>query len=567
MRCAIYARYSSDLQRESSIEDQIRKCRDFAGRHGWLVTEEHVRSDSAVSGATLGPRPALNELLASVSRKPRPFDRILIDDTSRLARNVADALKMVERLSFYGVHVTFISQGIDTADKTARQLVTIHGMMDEQFLVGLADKVHRGQEGRVLKGLNPGGKCFGYVNVPIEDPTRHGKYGRAAVAGVRLEIEPTQAEVVCRIFRMCAEGFGLGQIARTLNTEGVQAPQPPRTRAMRAWCPSSIREMLRNERYRGVQVWNRTVKVRNPETGRKVSKQRPPEEWKRVEVPEWRIVSEELWQAAHTRIVANGKKFTAACLGGLNRTERSRSYLFSGLLVCGTCGSRLIITSGNGKRAYVRYGCPSHRYRGVCENDLTIRQDRLEAQLIGAIERRVLNSNLLEYTLQQFRSGLEKKLAEMQRHTTGLDDLRRERQSLRAKADRVTDAIAEVGHSPALLAKLGEVDAQIAAVDRRIDEQRPINLTVTVAEMREFVFKNVLQLRSLLHEDATKSKAVLARYIGQLKLTPKQSENGPVYEVDGAVDLLNSENDVVPMVAGDGIEPPTHGFSVRCSTS
>jgi DNA invertase Pin-like site-specific DNA recombinase len=98
MRCAIYARYSSDLQRESSIEDQIRKCREFAERRGWPVSEEHVCSDSAVSGATLGPRPALNELLALVSRKPRPFDRILIDDTSRLARNVADALKMVERL-------------------------------------------------------------------------------------------------------------------------------------------------------------------------------------------------------------------------------------------------------------------------------------------------------------------------------------------------------------------------------------------------------------------------------------------------------------------------------------
>jgi site-specific DNA recombinase len=174
---------------------------------------------------------------------------------------------MVERLSFYGVHLTFISQGVDTADKTARQLVTIHGMIDEQFLVGLADKVHRGQEGRVLKGLNPGGKCFGYVNVPIEDPTRQGKYGRAAIAGVRLEIEPKQAEIVSRIFRMAADGFGLGQIARTLNAEGVPAPQPPRTRAMRAWCPSSIREMLRNERYRGVQVWNRTVKARNPETG------------------------------------------------------------------------------------------------------------------------------------------------------------------------------------------------------------------------------------------------------------------------------------------------------------
>ena len=528
MRCAIYARYSSDLQRESSIEDQVRKCREFAERRGWPVSEEYVRSDSAVSGATLGPRPALNELLALVSRKPRPFDRILIDDTSRLARNVADALKMVERLSFYGVHVTFISQGVDTAEKTARQLVTIHGMMDEQFLVGLADKVHRGQEGRVLKGLNPGGKCFGYVNVPIEDPTRQGKYGRPAVAGVRLEIDTAQAEIVRRIFRMCADGFGLGQIARTLNAEGVPAPQPPRTRAMRAWCPSSIREMLRNERYRGVQVWNRTVKARNPETGRKVSRQRPADEWKRVDVPEWRIVPEVLWQAAHVRISSNSKKFTASCLGGLNRTVQARTYLFSGLLVCGKCGSRLIITSGNGKRAYVRYGCPSHRYRGVCENSLTIRQDRLEEQLIGAIEQRILNSNLLDYTLKQFQSCLQQKLAEMQRHTTGLDELRRERQNLRAKADRVADAIAEVGHSPALLAKLGEMDAQIAAVDRRIDEQRPVNLAATVAEMREFVFKNVMQLRTLLREDAgksnaTKSKAALARHIGQLTLTPRET--------------------------------------------
>jgi len=64
-------------------------------------------------------------------------------------------------------------------------------------------------------------------------------------------------------------------ISKTLNDEGVQARQAPRTRAVRAWCPSSIREMLRNERYRGVQVWNRTEKACNPETGRKVSKRDP----------------------------------------------------------------------------------------------------------------------------------------------------------------------------------------------------------------------------------------------------------------------------------------------------
>jgi len=62
---------------------------------------------------------------------------------------------------------------------------------------------------------------------------------------------------------------------------------------------------------------------------------------------------------------------------------------------------------------------------------------RLEDQLTGAIEQRILNSSLLDYTLQRFQAGLENKLAEMQRRTTGLDELRRERQSLKAKADRV----------------------------------------------------------------------------------------------------------------------------------
>jgi site-specific DNA recombinase len=561
MRCAIYARYSSDLQREASIDDQIRKCREFAVGKGWTVLDCYIRSDNAISGAALAPRDALNRLIADATAKPQPFDRILVDDTSRLARNVADALKMTERLEFYDVGVVFVSQGIDTLEKTARQLLTLHGMMDEQFLVGLADKVHRGQEGRVLKGLQPGGKCFGYINVPIEDPTRQGKYGRPAVAGVELRVHPEQAHVVRRIFQMYADGFGLAQIAKTLNEERVPAPQPPRTRVMQAWCPSSIREMLRNERYRGVHVWNRTEKVRNPETGRKVSKDRPKGDWMRVEVPEWRIVSEELWNAAHARIADANRRFGAKRLGGLNRTERSRSYLFSGLLVCGQCGSRIVIISGQGKRGYVRYGCPSHRYRGVCRNALTIRQDRLESQLVTALEQRILKPQFIDYTLQRFHDELQKRLAEIQRQATGLDDLRRERQQLQAKVDRLAEAIAEAGHSPAILGKLASFEAQIAELDRRMDACKPRDLSAAVGEVRGFVYKNVMQLRKLLHDDAEKSKPILARHIGQLILNPKETPEGPVYEVSGELDLLPAGGDVMQVVARDGIEPPTPAFS------
>ena len=159
MRCAIYARYSSDLQREASIEDQVRKCREHADRQGWAILDEYVRFDEAVSAASIAGRDALQNLIDEAKKTPRPFDRLLVDDTSRLARNIEDALRVTEILKFYGVYVTSVSQGIDSQHKTGRQLLTLHGMMDEQFLVGLADKVHRGQEGRVLKGLVAGGRC------------------------------------------------------------------------------------------------------------------------------------------------------------------------------------------------------------------------------------------------------------------------------------------------------------------------------------------------------------------------------------------------------------------------
>jgi site-specific DNA recombinase len=565
MRCAIYARYSSDLQREASVEDQIRKCRAFGETKGWTILDAYVRSDHEISGAALVGRSALEFLLAGAKRRPRPFDRILIDDTSRLARNVGDALKMVETLRFHGVGVIFVSQGIDTLEKMARQLVTLNGMMDEQFLVGLADKVHRGQEGRVLKGLNPGGKLYGYINVPILNPSRPGKYGRPAVDGVDQEISSEQAEVVNRVFRMYASGMGLALISKTLNTEGVPSPQPPRTRTMHAWCPSSIREMLRNELYRGVRVWNRTVKTRNPETGRKVSKPRPKDEWERVDVPKLRIVSEELWAAVHARIAHVNGKLGAARLGGMNRTAASRSYLFSGLLVCGECRSRMVIISGRGKRGYVKYGCPSHRYRGVCDNAVTIRQDRLEEQLLGALEQRLANPQMIEYTLIRFQEQLQKRLMEIQRQTTGLEDLRRERRHLQANAKRLTDAIAAAGHSAALLAKLAEVEASIGDLDRRMEEYKPMDVSATMEEIRDFVYHNVLNLRGLLHQDPSKSKDALARHIGQLVLKPKQTPTGPMYEVSGGLNLL--AQDVMPVVARDGIEPPTPAFSGLRSTN
>ena len=87
MRCAVYARYSSDQQSPLSIDDQLRVCREYAERQGWSIAEEQVYKDEALSGAG-SDRPGFTRLIRAALSQPPPFDTILIDDTSRLSRNL-----------------------------------------------------------------------------------------------------------------------------------------------------------------------------------------------------------------------------------------------------------------------------------------------------------------------------------------------------------------------------------------------------------------------------------------------------------------------------------------------
>src|SRR5689334_1153449 len=118
MRGAIYARFSSDLQRATSLEDQIAGCRRYAEAHGWRVLPEHVYTDAAISGASLD-RPGVQALLAAAGRHPTPFDVLLVDDSSRVARDLADAVRFMQELRFLGIRVIYISQHIDSANEQA----------------------------------------------------------------------------------------------------------------------------------------------------------------------------------------------------------------------------------------------------------------------------------------------------------------------------------------------------------------------------------------------------------------------------------------------------------------
>jgi hypothetical protein len=139
------------------------------------------------------------------------------------------------------------------------------------------------------------------------------------------------------------------RIAMDLNADRVASPQARPGRSQ-SWAQSSVRHVLLNERYRGVVIWGKTKKVRAPETGKRIYRRRPESEWRRVEVPEQRIVSEKLWTRTLERIhmvrdlygVADGKRRGRAA---------ASPYLFTGLLECSECGGSITIVSGRSPKS------------------------------------------------------------------------------------------------------------------------------------------------------------------------------------------------------------------------
>ena len=340
IRCAVYTRYSSDLQNPASSEDQIRNCRAGA-KDGMVVLDEFIVSDEEQTGRTMVGREGLAKLLRLAQQRPRPFDCILIDDTSRLGRNLPDVLRICDTFKHYGVFIYFVSDRLDTRDESSRIVHLVKGYGDERYSKDLAKKIHRGQEGRIRKGYTAGSSCFGYKNKYLRDPNLKGTHGEARVIGVEQEIVPEQAAAVVRIMEMRAAGFSFSKIAKTLNAEGAPAPRRIyKGRIQDYWVPSSIREITKNELYHGVRLWNRTEKVLNPSDGTKITRTKPQSEWVRVEVPELRIVSEELWEQVRQMNQRTKDKYYGRRQGGFNRSEASRTYLFSGLMTCGLCGGR-----------------------------------------------------------------------------------------------------------------------------------------------------------------------------------------------------------------------------------
>jgi site-specific DNA recombinase len=554
LRCAAYARYSSDLQSPRSIEDQLRICREYAHARGFFFLEEHVYTDEALSGVG-SDRPGLGRLMDAALSPSRPFDIILLDDSSRLARNTKDALSIFEKLNFAGIRLIAVSQGIDSENEQAHVLVTVHGMVDSLYVKELAKKTHRGLEGLMLRGQHTGGRCFGYDSVPVSGTT-----------GKQLVINESEAAVVRRIFEMSADGQSLKTIARTLNSEHVPPPRPRAGKRYATWCPTCIRAMLRRDLYNGEVIWNSSRFVKVPGTNKRVRRARPESEWRIVEHPELQIISDELWQRVRERQEHVRRTYGVREGGGVLIPRSATSpYLLSGLLKCGLCGANLIIVTGYTSYGhYPRYGCSQHFNRGTCPNSVTVRKDWIEEQLLDELQNKVLQPDAIGYVLDEFGNHVRSAFANL---SNQLAQMRERKQKLEGELRRLAATAAETGPSAFLVEAIHEREQQLRDITDQLLAQGDDSVESHLADIRNFITERMTNLRALLAGDPGPARKELLNHVSEIRMMPQTGNGKSHYVAEGSWHLLGNERDgseAIPtqirVVAGGGFEPPTFGL-------
>lgn len=497
MRAAIYSRYSTDRQSESSIADQVRVCEDYAAKHGLTVAARYA--DEGISGAAIGNRPAFNQLMSEANAGA--FDVILVVDLSRLSRSAGDLNKTIDRLVFSGIRLVGVSDGYDSSRRGHKLQAGVHGITGESYREMIRYRTHEALTSRALSHHFAGGLAYGYRSIPDGDRRR-------------LEIEPAEAEAVRWIFARYAEGWSLREIVYDLNAREVLSPRGG------SWAVSALfgspakgTGILNNTLYAGRMVWNRSQWLKDPDTGTRKRRERDRSEWIIQPVPELRIVDDATWTAVERRMASRKPM----------KTGRRPAYLLSGILRCGVCGGAYVVVYRD------RYGCAAHKDRGpaVCGNGLRVRRADLERDILAAVKADLLAPDKIE----AFRRELAAALKEAKREDRA--------GPLRSRLERLNT---EIGHMVASIragSASSALHAELEAAERERDELEAELATLTVP-VPEIIPGAVDEYRRMIEGledglgDAEATRADLAELLGQIPLTPVPGEQMVEANLDGA---------------------------------
>ena len=340
MTAVIYARYSSDSQREESIEGQIRECTAYAKKNGITIVKHYI--DRAISAKT-DNRPQFQQMIKDSDKKL--FDIVLVWKLDRFARNRYDSARYKTQLKKNGVKLVSATEIISEGPEGIILESVLEGYA-EYYSADLAEKVVRGQTENILKGRCNGGR---------------GTFGYTLDSERKFHIDPLASPFVLESFRKYRNGLTMKEIRDWLNENGIKNPVGG------AFTYNSVEHMLKNRRYIGELKFRDVV----------VPDAIPP------------IVPLELFDDVQEKIAKN-KKAPA-------RRKAEDDYLLTTKLHCGYCGALMFGESGTSRTGEVHryYKCATAKKKKGCKKK-TVRKQWLEDLVVNQTMQLVRNDAAME---------------------------------------------------------------------------------------------------------------------------------------------------------------------------
>ena len=378
MNAIIYARYSSDSQREESIEGQIRECTEYAERSGLTIVSSYI--DRALSAKT-DNRPEFQRMIRDSAK--RQFEIVLVWKLDRFSRNRTDSAINKVILKKNGVRVVSVKENISEGPEGIILEAMLEGYA-EYYSAELSQKINRGLTENALKGKYNGG------SLPL---------GYTTDENQRFKIDIVTAPIVREIFTRYADGETIVEITDSLNKRGLRSSRGS------VFNKNSLHTMLKNRRYIGEY------------------------HYKDVIIPDSipAIIPQELFDKVQKRLEKNRKAPAMA--------KAEVDYLLTTKLFCGHCGAYMIGESGRGKMGvvYNYYKCGKAKRGGTCKKK-TVRKEEIERLVVAETKRLVFHENTVE-------NLADKVLVYQSKENTALPMLQKDLRDVEKGIDNMLNAI------------------------------------------------------------------------------------------------------------------------------
>ena len=373
-KAVIYARYSSDMQREESIDAQVRACTYYARQYQYEIV--HVYADRAQSGKRTKNREQFLQMIADAS--DGGFEVILVHKLNRFGRNTLEVLEYKNSLEDMGIELISVTERLESTPEGKLMLIIIAGM-NEFYSDNLSQEVMKGLKENAYQCKFTGGvPALGYKVDPESK---------------KLIIDEREAPIVQLIFRRYSNGWSYNMIIDELTRLGYH------TKYGKPFGKNSLFELLRNEKYIGVYTFNRAAKRKRDGT-RNYHATKDPSEIIRIPGGCPALIDKETFEKVQN-IMSENRKMSLQQHG-------QKVYILSGKLFCTNCGARMY---GNCKttrgKTHFYYVCSNSWRKHKCTSR-HIPAEELEDEIIEMLQTLICSPEFLQKVSQQLQNDAQK---------------------------------------------------------------------------------------------------------------------------------------------------------------